>query len=59
MFFYFSRLSWVGENGQGFSLEYPAITIHAISRDLNTFPKECIYIMVDGDLGQGKFGARS
>lgn len=49
-----SRLSWVGDNGQGFSLEYPAITIHAISRDLNTFPKECIYIMVDGDLGQGE-----
>ena len=25
-----SRLSWVGEKGQGFSLEYPHIAMHAV-----------------------------
>ncbi|XP_076323576.1 methylosome subunit pICln-like isoform X1 [Tachypleus tridentatus] len=45
-----SRVSWVGESGQGFSLEYPSITLHAVSRDLNAFPHECLYLMIDADL---------
>ncbi|XP_013775248.1 methylosome subunit pICln-like [Limulus polyphemus] len=45
-----SRLSWVGENGQGFSLEYPSICLHAVSRDLNAFPCECLYLMIDAEL---------
>jgi len=51
-----SRLSWLVESereedtsshGQGFSLEYPNISLHAISKDLTTFPRECLYLMVD------------
>lgn len=45
-----SRVSWVGENGEGFSLEYPAISLHAISRDLTAFPQECLYLMIDAQL---------
>jgi len=45
-----SRVSWVSEEGQGFSLEYPAISLHAISRDVNAFPKECLYLMIDAKL---------
>lgn len=37
----------MAENGQGFSLEYPDISLHAVSRDLNTFPDECLYLMVE------------
>merc|ERR1711976_539426 len=46
-----SCVSWVGEGGQGFSLEYPAVSLHAVSRDLTAFPHQCLYLMVDGDLG--------
>lgn len=47
-----SCLSWLSteHDGQGFSLQYPGISIHAISRDLNAFPQECLYLMVNGDL---------
>ncbi|XP_046990275.1 methylosome subunit pICln isoform X2 [Schistocerca americana] len=43
-----SRLSWVNNStGQGFSLEYPHIALHAVSRDLQSHPQECLYIMLD------------
>lgn len=47
-----SCLSWQSSEheGQGFSLQYPSISIHAISRDLSAFPHECLYLMVEGDL---------
>ncbi|XP_022258399.1 methylosome subunit pICln-like isoform X2 [Limulus polyphemus] len=45
-----SQLTWVGESGQGFSLKYPTISLHAVSRDLNSFPSECLYLMTDADL---------
>ncbi|CAB0039925.1 unnamed protein product [Trichogramma brassicae] len=41
-------LSWVNtDTRQGFSLEYPHISIHAISRDERAHPRQCLYIMVD------------
>lgn len=53
-FFYtfdFSQLSWVNNgSGKGFSLEYPHIALHAISRDLQTYPQECLYMMLDSKL---------
>jgi len=45
-----SRLSWVSDGGDGFSLEYPAISIHAVSRDLSAYPQECVYLMLDTKL---------
>lgn len=45
-----SRVSWVGENRCGFSLEYPSVALHAVSRDLSSFPHECLYLMIDGNL---------
>lgn len=32
---------------QGFSLEYPHISLHAISRDEQAHPRQCLYVMVD------------
>jgi len=40
-------LSWMTDNGQGFELEYPMISLHAISRDLTNFHSECLYLMVE------------
>ena len=42
-----ARVSWVGIQGQGFSLEYPHIALHAVSRDLTQFHEECLYLMID------------
>ncbi|XP_012264790.1 methylosome subunit pICln [Athalia rosae] len=46
-----SQLSWVnGATGQGFSLQYPHISLHAVSRDQQVHPRQCLYIMVDTKL---------
>ncbi|XP_048217056.1 methylosome subunit pICln isoform X1 [Perognathus longimembris pacificus] len=42
-----SRLSWLDGSGLGFSLEYPTISLHAVSRDLNAYPQEHLYVMVN------------
>lgn len=43
----FSRLSWLENSGVGFSLDYPTISLHAVSRDLNAYPWEHLYVMVN------------
>ena len=51
LYFLCSRLSWCDlASGKGFSLEYPSISLHAISRDTSQFPQECIYCMMDSPL---------
>uniref|UniRef100_A0A1I7VIR2 Methylosome subunit pICln n=1 Tax=Loa loa TaxID=7209 RepID=A0A1I7VIR2_LOALO len=43
-----SSVTWISNiSGQGFSLTYPSIILHAISRDPNVFPEECIYMLAD------------
>ncbi|XP_061484995.1 methylosome subunit pICln isoform X2 [Rhineura floridana] len=42
-----SRLSWIETSGLGFSLDYPIISLHAISRDLSAYPWEHLYVMVN------------
>ncbi|KAF3693361.1 Methylosome subunit pICln [Channa argus] len=45
-----TRLSWFAGSGLGFSLEYPTIGLHAISRDVSAYPQEHLYVMVNGKL---------
>uniref|UniRef100_A0A8C5BUF1 Methylosome subunit pICln n=1 Tax=Gadus morhua TaxID=8049 RepID=A0A8C5BUF1_GADMO len=47
-----TRLSWFDGTGMGFSLEYPTIGLHAISRDLGTYPQEHLYVMVNAKLNE-------
>lgn len=42
-----SKVSWICSSGNGFSLEYPQISLHAISRDLTNYPHECLFLMLD------------
>jgi len=43
-----SLLSWVNnDTRQGFSLQYPDISLHAISRDEQVHHRQCLYVMVD------------
>lgn len=42
-------ISWVNhDTQQGFSLDYYHISLHAISRDKQVHPRQCLYVMVDG-----------
>ncbi|XP_030648159.1 methylosome subunit pICln-like [Chanos chanos] len=41
-----TRVSWFDGSGFGFDLEYPSISLHAISRDLSSYPKEHLYVVV-------------
>lgn len=50
VFFFLSQVSWFDGSGMGFSLEYPTIGLHAISRDTGTYPQEHLYVMVNGKL---------
>lgn len=45
-----SEVSWLNTGGQGFGLQYPNISLHAVSRDTSAFPHECLYLMVEGKL---------
>ncbi|XP_076794365.1 methylosome subunit pICln isoform X1 [Arvicanthis niloticus] len=47
-----SRLSWLDSSGLGFSLEYPTISLHAVSRDPNAYPQEHLYVMVNAKFGE-------
>nr|XP_039322581.1 methylosome subunit pICln-like isoform X3 [Saimiri boliviensis boliviensis] len=42
-----SRLSWLDGSGLGFSLEYPTISLHALSRDRSDYLGEHLYVMVN------------
>ncbi|KAK1785162.1 hypothetical protein P4O66_018574, partial [Electrophorus voltai] len=44
------HLSWFDGSGMGFSLEYPSISLHAISRDPSAYPQEHLYVMVNKKL---------
>uniref|UniRef100_A0A1A8JZ62 Methylosome subunit pICln n=1 Tax=Nothobranchius kuhntae TaxID=321403 RepID=A0A1A8JZ62_NOTKU len=46
-----TRLLWFDDSRKGFSLEYPSIGLHAISRDVSSYPQEHLYVMVNGKVG--------
>ena len=44
------RVVWVPEAAaHGFSLFYPAIVMHAVSRDTEGFPRPCVYLQLDAE----------
>ncbi|KAG7484397.1 hypothetical protein MATL_G00048790 [Megalops atlanticus] len=47
-----TRLSWFDGSGMGFSVEYPSISLHAISRDASAYPQEHLYVMVNVKLDE-------
>ncbi|XP_065346409.1 methylosome subunit pICln isoform X2 [Cloeon dipterum] len=52
-----SILSWKSSTSEdGFSLEYPHISLHAVSKDFSNFPHECLYIMLDADVDNTEAG---
>jgi hypothetical protein len=44
------RVVWLSDNGEkSVDFDVPYITLHAISRDVQTYPKPCVYCQVDVD----------
>lgn len=46
-FLNFRNLFWKNNIGKDICLNYPNIALHAISKDINAFPHECLYIITD------------
>lgn len=49
------RIIWLesgSECNKAFDFDVPYITLHAVSRDLNTYPKPCIYCQLDVEEGE-------
>ena len=47
-YFHYSFTVWIQDvTGLGFSVEYPTITMHAISRDRSSFESECLFAVLD------------
>jgi len=54
-----SQFSWRdGQSGQGFTLLYPHIGIHAVSRDIEKFGRPCLYVIVDQALDDLEMNGR-
>lgn len=43
------RVIWIGHNAAQCDVDVPYITLHAVSRDLQTYPKHCVYCQLDSD----------
>jgi len=44
------RLIWLSEaeKGKGYAVDFLAISLHAVSRDLEAYPSPCLYTQVIG-----------
>ncbi|XP_039113394.1 methylosome subunit pICln-like [Hyaena hyaena] len=47
-----SHLTWSNGSGLGFSMDYPIISLHVVSRDLNAYPQEHLYVWVNAKYGE-------
>ncbi|KAK5639723.1 hypothetical protein RI129_010534 [Pyrocoelia pectoralis] len=44
------KLAWKDEHNSGFSIEFPHISLHAITTDPNVYQTKCLFIMIDNTL---------
>ncbi|KAB0792610.1 hypothetical protein PPYR_14569 [Photinus pyralis] len=44
------KLSWKNDDNTGFAVDFPHISLHAITADPNVHPTKCLFIMVDDRL---------
>ncbi|KAJ1427007.1 regulator of volume decrease after cellular swelling-domain-containing protein [Ochromonadaceae sp. CCMP2298] len=47
------RVVWLGTGESAFDFDVPFIVLHAISRDVDSYPKPCIYCQFDTEEGGG------
>lgn len=54
-----NTFSWQQTCDSGFTVSYTDISLHAISKDINVYPKECLYVMLDGYISRPGNGTNS
>ncbi|OEL21327.1 Chloride conductance regulatory protein ICln [Dichanthelium oligosanthes] len=47
------RVIWLSEaeKGKGYAVDFLAITLHAVSRDLEAYPSPCLYTQIEAEIG--------
>ncbi|KAF8657295.1 hypothetical protein HU200_060166 [Digitaria exilis] len=45
------RVIWIGEGGKGYAVDFIAVSLHAVSRDLEAYPSPCIYTQIETEGG--------
>jgi nucleotide-sensitive chloride channel 1A len=40
------RVIWVSDGGEGYAVDFVAVSLHAVSRDPEAYPYPCIYTQV-------------
>ncbi|KAF8742756.1 hypothetical protein HU200_013563 [Digitaria exilis] len=45
------RVIWIGEGGKGYAVDFIAVSLHAVSRDLEAYPSPCIYTQIQTEGG--------
>lgn len=52
------RVIWLSQQSNvAYDFDVPYITLHAVSRDVNTYPKSCIYCQLDEDMPDERYNA--
>ncbi|CAN6284935.1 unnamed protein product [Urochloa humidicola] len=52
------RVIWLSEveKGKGYAVDFLAITLHAVSRDLEAYPSPCLYTQIEAEAGTDEEG---
>ncbi|CAN6313401.1 unnamed protein product [Urochloa humidicola] len=52
------RVIWLSEaeKGKGYAVDFLAITLHAVSRDLEAYPSPCLYTQIEAEVGTDEEG---
>jgi nucleotide-sensitive chloride channel 1A len=45
-----SKIIWYNGNKSSYQINYPNLSLHAISRDTSNFPYSCIYCLIDNNI---------
>nr|CAB3501417.1 unnamed protein product [Digitaria exilis] len=47
------RVIWLSEaeKGKGYAVDFLAISLHAVSRDLEAYPSPCLYTQIEAEVG--------
>ncbi|KAL6867478.1 hypothetical protein ACP4OV_015502 [Aristida adscensionis] len=55
------RVIWLSEaeKGKGYAVDFPDITLHAVSRDPEAYPSPCIYTQIEAESGTDQEGDES
>lgn len=48
------RVIWVSDGGEGYAVDFVAVSLHAVSRDPEAYPYPCIYTQIETEASLGE-----